>query len=133
MKNHMDYAYDESGNITNINSTNLMGVAGLSSAEMVYNENNQLIEYNGKTVKYDADGNMIYGPLNGSMAEFKYDCRNRLISAGGTTYVYDAENNRISKTVNSVKTEYEKGGDKKPMKVVLPEVIEYIGQCVFYS
>ena len=81
MKNHMDYAYDESRNITNINSTNLMGVAGLSSAEMIYNENNQLIEYNGKTVKYDADSNMIYGPLNGSMAEFKYDCRNRLISA----------------------------------------------------
>ena len=103
---HMNYSYDESGNITNIDTTNAMGVTGLSSAEMVYNENNQLVKYNGKTVKYDADGNMIYGPLNGEMADFKYDCRNRLISAGGTTYAYDAENNRISKTVNNIKTEY---------------------------
>ena len=102
----MNYSYDESGNITNIDATNAMGVTGLSSAEMVYNENNQLVKYNGKTVKYDADGNMIYGPLNGEMADFKYDCRNRLISAGGTTYAYDAENNRISKTVDKVKTEY---------------------------
>lgn len=103
---HMNYSYDESGNITNIDTTNAMGVTGLSSAEMVYNENNQLVKYNGKTVKYDADGNMIYGPLNGEMADFKYDCRNRLVSAGGTTYAYDAENIRISKTVDKIKTEY---------------------------
>lgn len=101
-----DYAYDESGNITNIDTTNAMGVTGLNSAEMVYNENNQLVKYNDETVKYDADGNMIYGPLNGKMADFKYDCRNRLVSAGGTTYAYDAENNRISKTVDKIKTEY---------------------------
>ncbi len=101
-----DYAYDESGNIKSIDTTNSMGVIGLSSAEMVYNENSQLIEYNGETVKYDADGNMIYGPLNGSMAEFKYDCRNRLISAGGVTYSYDAENNRISKTSGDETIEY---------------------------
>ena len=101
-----DYAYDESGNITSIDTINSMGVAGLSSAEMAYNANNQLIKYNGEDVKYDADGNMIYGPLNGSMAEFKYDCRNRLVSAGGTTYSYDAENNRISQTTNDVTTKY---------------------------
>ena len=83
-----------------------MGVTGLNSVEMVYNENNQLVKYNDETVKYDADGNMIYGPLNGKMADFKYDCRNRLVSAGGTTYAYDAENNRISKTVDKIKTEY---------------------------
>ena len=79
---------------------------GLTSSEMKYNENNQLIEYNGEEVKYDADGNMIYGPLNGKMAEFEYDCRNRLVSAGGISYEYDAENNRISQTENGAKTEY---------------------------
>ena len=60
---------------------------------MVYNENNQLVKYNGKTVKYDADGNMIYGPLNGEMADFKYDCRNRLgtvlVSLLFPSYSYD--------------------------------------------
>ncbi|MBQ8982775.1 MAG: hypothetical protein IJ079_04225, partial [Lachnospiraceae bacterium] len=62
---------------------------------MEYDAVNRLTEYNGETVRYDADGNMIYGPLNGVMIKFTYDCRNRLIQAGDTAYTYDAENNRI--------------------------------------
>ena len=50
----------------------------------------------GETVTYDADGNMLHGPLQGQMADYAYDCRNRLISVttadGKTTrYEYDAE------------------------------------------
>ena len=45
---------------------------------------------------YDADGNMVYGPVNGEMGTLTYDCRNRLVSAGGVTYGYDPENVRIS-------------------------------------
>lgn len=63
---------------------------------MKYDSANRLISYNGKEVKYDADGNMIYGPLDGKMTEFKYDARNRLIQAGDVKYNYDAENVRIS-------------------------------------
>ena len=104
--NQKVYSYDESGNVTKISSSDGTTMDGLTSSEMKYNENNQLIEYNGEEVKYDADGNMIYGPLNGKMAEFEYDCRNRLVSAGGISYEYDAENNRISQTENGAKTEY---------------------------
>ena len=104
--NQKVYSYDESGNVTEISSFDGTTMDGLTSSEMKYNENNQLIEYNGEEVKYDADGNMIYGPLNGKMAEFEYDCRNRLVSAGGISYEYDAENNRISQTENGAKTEY---------------------------
>ncbi|MDO4945468.1 MAG: polymorphic toxin-type HINT domain-containing protein [Ruminococcus sp.] len=104
--NQKVYSYDESGNVTEISSSDGTTMDGLTSAEMKYNENNQLIEYNGEEVKYDADGNMIYGPLNGEMAEFEYDCRNRLVSAGGISYEYDAENNRISQTENGAKTDY---------------------------
>ena len=104
--NQKVYSYDESGNVTEISSSDGTTMDGLTSSEMKYNENNQLIEYNGEEVKYDADGNMIYGPLNGKMAEFEYDCRNRLVSAGGISYEYDAENNRISQTENGAKTEY---------------------------
>jgi RHS repeat-associated protein len=61
-------------------------------------------------VQFDADGNMITGPLNGQMASYTYDSRNRLVAAGNLTYEYDAENNRIGVTedVNGspVKTEY---------------------------
>lgn len=104
--NQTVYSYDESNNVTSVSMSDDTLIDGLASAEMKYNAANQLIEYNGEEVKYDADGNMIYGPLNGSMAEFKYDCRNRLISAGGVTYSYDAENNRISKTSGDETIEY---------------------------
>jgi len=68
---------------------------------MEYDVNNRLIKYNGETVKYDKDGNMTYGPLNGEMTDFTYDCRNRLIQAGDTKYEYDAENNRIAVIKNA--------------------------------
>ena len=104
--NQTVYSYDESGNVTSITTSNSTSMNGLTSAEMKYNAANQLIEYNGNEVKYDADGNMIYGPLNGKMTAFAYDCRNRLISAGGISYEYDAENNRIAQTENGSKTSY---------------------------
>ena len=62
---------------------------------MTYDGANRLLTYNGEELRYDADGNMIYGPVNGVMDELVYDCRNRLVSAGGITYTYDAENIRI--------------------------------------
>ncbi|MBQ7066075.1 MAG: hypothetical protein IJN92_04575 [Lachnospiraceae bacterium] len=68
---------------------------------MEYDKTNRLIKYNGKEVKYDKDGNMVYGPLNGVMTSFTYDCRNRLIQAGTTKYEYDAEDNRIAVIKNA--------------------------------
>lgn len=93
------YSYDISGNVTAIEGTETTGtkegISALSSAVMTYDADNRLLTYNGETVRYDADGNMTYGPVNGVMSELTYDCRNRLASAGGVTYTYDAENNRI--------------------------------------
>lgn len=88
------YAYDESGNITSIQGNNAAdtpeGLSRLSSVKMAYDEENRLISYNGEALRYDADGNMTYGPVNGVMTELTYDCRNRLASAGGMRYTYDA-------------------------------------------
>ena len=80
---------------------------------MEYDSVNRLIKYNGKTVEYDKDGNMTYGPLDGEMAHFTYDCRNRLIavkadSGAVTEYRYDAENNRIGMTRNAGTKEEER-------------------------
>ena len=112
-----EYSYDGWGNITSIKETvkpdydvdhtpEALGVGAEVkedqseeaeiTSRMEYNDANQLIRFNDNEVRYDLDGNMIYGPLNGEMTEFSYDCRNRLISAGGETYRYDAENVRIS-------------------------------------
>ena len=46
-------------------------------------------------VQFDADGNLIQGPLSGEMANFVFDSQNRLTQAGETAYRYNAENQRI--------------------------------------
>ena len=105
--NSFTYGYDTAGNITSIRSENVAGEqTSVSNVTMKYDAANRLIKYNGKTVTYDADGNMTYGPLNGELASFTYDCRNRLVSAGDTSYEYDAENNRIGVTTGTTKTSY---------------------------
>ncbi len=109
--NDYTYTYDQSGNITIITDQSV-GTKGQQTAtddtvQMEYDSVNRLIKYNGKEVKYDADGNMmIYGPLDGEMATFTYDCRNRLIEvttdSGETTqYTYDAENVRTKVIKNA--------------------------------
>ena len=112
----LSYSYNENGNIEQIRDKNA-GTAGMESKTetMTYDAVNRLISYNGKAVSYDADGNMLYGPLNGQMASFTYDCRNRLIrtetdSGEVTKYLYDAENNRIG-IIKNAGTEQESRTD----------------------
>ena len=94
------YSYNENGNIAEIKDGITKSGIMEQTTKMEYDASNRLISYNGETVTYDADGNMLYGPLNGQMASFTYDCRNRLIrteteNGEVTKYLYDAENNRI--------------------------------------
>ncbi|MFD1886780.1 RHS repeat-associated core domain-containing protein [Paenibacillus wenxiniae] len=76
----------------------------LGDLTMTYTADNRLATVNGQAVQYDAEGNMLYGPLQGSMQDYSYDARNRLIAAGDVSYGYDNENNRTSITVNGVTT-----------------------------
>jgi len=52
-------------------------------------------------VEFDADGNMITGPLFDDMTTFRFDSRNRLIGVADTVYRYDAENQRFA--VNAIR------------------------------
>lgn len=124
-----DFTYDETGNI-------LSEISNLSSPSikartntMSYGLDNRLTDYNGEQVNYDADGNMIFGPLNGGMDTFVYDSRNRLIQAGETQYSYDAENNRVAINNSNGQTQF----------VVNPEAVlsqilirQQEGQQTFY-
>ena len=126
-----EYTYDEAGNIVYIEGvgTTPGSIAEdtasgeptggtLSEAEkqavtvsMTYDGDNRLITYGGEAVTYDADGNMLHGPLNGEMADFTYDCRNRLVKVKEgdgtvTAYEYDAENVRTAKITGGIRTEY---------------------------
>ena len=99
------YKYDASGNISSVEGFE-NNSEGLTSASFEYDKENRLIKYNGKEVRYDADGNMVYGPVNGVMTDLSYDCRNRLIYAGGVRYEYDAENTRIAEETDEHRIEF---------------------------
>ncbi|GAC44032.1 DUF6531 domain-containing protein, partial [Paenibacillus popilliae] len=73
-------------------------VTGATYALMTYGSNNQLLTFNGQTIMYDADGNMVLGPLNGQFSTYRYDANNRLIQAGDVYYTYDADHVRRSMT-----------------------------------
>ncbi len=98
------FDYDAGGKIKEENGLNENLTITNGETFMTYGKGNRLLTYNGQEVKYDADGNMTYGPLDGKMVNFKYDARNRLIEAGTTTYQYDVENNRIGKSENGETT-----------------------------
>ncbi|MHC1685189.1 MAG: PKD domain-containing protein [Clostridiaceae bacterium] len=104
--NQYDYTYDAVGKVTTEKSANEPDRVEMKNATMTYGKGNILETYNGQEVKYDADGNMISGPLDGKMVELSYDSKNRLIKADKTTYTYDGEDNRIAVTEDGGKTEY---------------------------
>ena len=102
---HYSYTYDSQGNITRLEGRgDLTGSTG--QARMEYDRGNRLIRYNGKEVRYDGRGNMVYGPLNVEMTEFEYGGRNRLVRAGGTAYEYDAEDRRTAAVTDGYWEEY---------------------------
>ncbi len=116
------YEYDSAGNIVKTTQSGSTGdMAELTTATMEYDEANRLTKYNGEEVIYDADGNMIYGPLDGVMVSYEYDCRNRLIKAGNTTYEYDAEDNRIAVQTDKLLTEYTVENNMSSLSQVLKE------------
>lgn len=75
------YTYDAAGNI----------VGGSADTTFLYDIKNRLTSFNGNSVSYDLDGNML---SNGTLT-FTYDSANRLTSAGGHTYTYNGMDVRI--------------------------------------
>ncbi len=90
-----DFSYDATGNILNEQKLPKPESVSLPPVTMTYSAANRLATYNGQAVQFDADGNLVSGPLSGEMANFRFDSRNRLVAAGETSYRYDAENQRI--------------------------------------
>jgi len=91
----VDFSYDAAGNIVKELTVPKPESVSLPPVTMTYSAANRLATYNGQVVQFDADGNLVSGPLSEEMANFSFDSRNRLILAGETSYRYDAENQRI--------------------------------------
>jgi RHS repeat-associated protein len=93
--NQFDFSYDAAGNILKEQKLPKPDSVSLPPVTMTYSAANRLATYNGQAVSFDADGNMVSGPLSGEMANFSFDSQNRLVQAGSTSYRYDADNQRI--------------------------------------
>ena len=83
---NLTYTYDANGRRTNIGG----GLAGVNlpaatTSSGVYNVNNQLTSWNGTTLSYDLNGNMI----NDGSRSYSWNARNQLSSIGATTFAYD--------------------------------------------
>ena len=100
------YSYNVFGEVIEKQVTDPMDTSRLEVVQMEYNAANRLTKYNGQEVQYDAKGNMVYGPVDGTMQHLTYDCRNRLVEAGGISYEYDAENTRTASICGKKRTEY---------------------------
>ena len=112
--NQYYFTYDADGNIISENSFNEPDASEISidSAEMSYGAANQLTDFNGTPIAYDADGNALSTPLGDAWGNLTYDSLNQLTdvtisgSAVSYGYTYDAEGNRIAKTEKGVTTTY---------------------------
>ncbi len=63
-----------------------MNLPAATTANAVYNVNNQLTSWNGTTLTYDLNGNMT----NDGATSYTWDARNRLSAFGTTTFTYDS-------------------------------------------
>jgi RHS repeat-associated protein len=100
-----DFVYDAAGDIVQEKIAPEPNIE-VEPFEMTYGASNRLATHNGEAVQFDADGNMVFGPLAGEMANFVFDSRNRLVATSNTAYRYDAENQRLGVSVDEQETRY---------------------------
>jgi RHS repeat-associated protein len=83
---NLSYAYDQAGRRIQISGS--FGRTSLPEPIVAasYDAANELINWNGITISYDANGNM----LNDGSHSFTWDSRNQVASVNGTTLQYDA-------------------------------------------
>jgi RHS repeat-associated protein len=102
---NLTYSYDADGGITSkggsLPLTNLPNAATGNT----FNADNAMTGFNGQTLTYDANGNL----LNDGTNTYTWDARDHLNTISGPTpasFVYDALGRRASKTINGATTQY---------------------------
>ena len=96
------YTYDPVGN--RLTSADVQG-------NWAYNENNELLSYNGVSYEYDANGNTIGKTDQTGTTTYTYDIDNRLVSINNAqssivNYYYDPFGKRLWKEIGGVRTNF---------------------------
>lgn len=101
----LSYTYDAAGQRTGISGSLAQVNPGTAVSNTQFNANNQLTNWNGQSLTYDANGNLTSDGTN----TYTWDERNQLRSIGGAvtaSFQYDAMGRRNSKTIGSNSTGY---------------------------
>lgn len=96
---NLTYTYDAAGRRIEVGGTFARTSLPLPVSSTSYDAANQLTQWNGSTLTYDANGNL----LSDGAREYSWDARNRLQAVGGVvpaSFVYDAVGRRIETSVN---------------------------------
>ncbi len=101
------YAYDAAGHRTSVTGdlATFVQASGTDVTDAVYNANNQLTTWSGKSFAYDKNGNMTSDGTN----TYAWDARGQLTGiTGGTTatFQYDTQRRRLAKTIGGTTTAY---------------------------
>ncbi len=103
---NLTYAYDQDGRRIQMGgSWARTGMPNPTISTAVYNAANELTNWNGATLTYDADGNMTSDGTN----TYKWNERNQLDSITGNFtagFEYDPFGRRLGKTINGTTTDF---------------------------
>ena len=88
---NLSYAYDPIGRRTQVNGSLAKVAMPQPMATATYDASNELINWNGTSVTYDNNGNVLSDGTN----TFVWDAKNRLQSINGAGFAYDALGRRV--------------------------------------
>ncbi|HEV2990987.1 MAG TPA: RHS repeat-associated core domain-containing protein [Candidatus Angelobacter sp.] len=88
---NLTYAYDGLGRRTQVGGTLAQTSLPKAIDSASYDAANELINWNGTSINYDANGNVLFDGSN----NFKWNARNQLASLNGANSVYDALGRRV--------------------------------------
>jgi RHS repeat-associated protein len=98
------YAYDLAGRRTAVGGTFGRTSVPAAAANASYNANNQLTQWKGASLTYDANGNLTSDGVN----TYTWNARNQLVAISGgasASFQYDPFGRRVSKTIGGT-TQY---------------------------
>ena len=97
----LTYAYDSLGHRVGMGGSLATMNPPQPVTSATYDAANELASWNGASVSYDADGNLV----NDSVHSYSWNARNQLTgidSGGAATFAYDPFGRRVSKTITGV-------------------------------
>src|SRR6266704_2212770 len=101
---NLTFAYDLAGRRTGVGGSYARTGTPQAASAATYNANNQLTQWKGATLTYDANGNLTSDGTN----SYTWNARNQLVTISGgapASFQYDPFGRRVSKTIGGT-TQY---------------------------